>query len=563
LNRTVKVVLGVLSLVGGVWAYQYFGTATIGLTSDPSGAVVRVDGRQRGVTPIDRLELSTGAHRVELMHTHYRPQVESVSLGRGDHVKRHVAFDLGEATFEFLSNPRGAWVEVDGERIPGRTPVTYVTTSGPHEIVMGDHERRTMARTVVLWHGETKEVNFSLNIDPHGSVTFDLEPSSAKVEFIGDDVVYSPGVRVPIGEYPVRVSLPGYVTQEFRYEVRYGENVHAIELERAYGELRVIAEPGEAEVTVRFKDRGRDYQVSYEGPMRVPVGDVRVRARAMGHRTGVRGLRLDRGGATVRFGLEPISVEVGATITDALASGGTAPELIVVPSGRFQMGDPQGSASELPVREVVLTQPFAVARREVTVAQYLAFARHTGRAVSEKLDQTQLDHPVTRVSHEDAVAYTDWLAAQTGNSYRLLSEAEWEYVARAGTQGRYFFGTDPAELCEFANVADLSVKTQYRLLEIVACDDGMVTLAPVGSLTPNPFGLYDIYGNVAEWVLDCSVADYAKAPTDGSAVTGRSCATHGYRGGSWDSSEREANSTYRNAASLPNDDRGIRVMRDL
>ena len=161
-------------------------------------------------------------------------------------------------------------------------------------------------------------------------------------------------------------------------------------------------------------------------------------------------------------------------------------------------------------------------------------------------------------------AYTDWLSGETGFPYRLLSEAEWEYVARSGTQDKFFFGNDDVDLCRYANVADKTMRTKFRDWSVLDCDDGYVRTSPVGSYATNPFGLFDIYGNAAEWVLDCGLPPYGKAPTDGSAVVeGVSCQNHSYRGGSWDSSPIESSSAYRNASSSRNNDRGMRVMKEL
>ena len=201
-------------------AYQHFGTASLSVTSIPSEAKVYIDGQLRGVTPIDGIELSGGRHLLEVKHSYFAPVRQDLRLSRGDHLDRGYELKTGKGTYQFMSNPRGAWVEVDGKRIAGRTPFKYESESGPHEIVVGDTERRTAKEVVVLNHSELKEVNFNLNIDPHGSVTFSLSPRNANVEFVGTDITYKPKMRVPIGEYPVRISRPGYVAQEFRYKVR-------------------------------------------------------------------------------------------------------------------------------------------------------------------------------------------------------------------------------------------------------------------------------------------------------------------------------------------------------
>lgn len=564
MSNRLKWSLGVVGLAAAVWGYQFFGTATIAITSEPEGAVVRVDGRQRGITPISRLELDSGSHFLEIAHSHYASYTESVSLRRGDHLTRAVTLRAGEGVFEFLSNPRGAWVEIDGVRQDGVTPMTATVASGPHEIAMGREERHIVKETHTVRDGQTEEVNFNLNIDPHGSVTITTSPRNAKIEFIGEDIAYTPKVRVQIGEYPVRISKSGYRTQELRLQVRYGENLRHIDLEREYGNLVVDANPAGAEVLVTYADGGRTRREKYARNMRIPVGRIEVRARALGHRTGFRTLNLAAQGARVRFSLERMTVETGVELVDRRRDGGMAPAMVVVPAGEFVMGDNDGPPSEQPERTVALTQPFAVAKYELSIGEYADFSAATGRAMPDKVDAQKRDHAMAYVSFEDATAYAQWLSVQTGERYRLLTEAEWEYVARAGSRSDYFFGDDVMQLCAFANIADMTTRKTYREWDVLRCDDGLLRPGPVGSYQPNPFGVYDIYGNVSEWVLDCGMPEYSRSPTDGSAaVEGSGCGTHGFRGGSWDSTADEARSAYRNTARDANDDRGIRLMREL
>ena len=238
--------------------------------------------------------------------------------------------------------------------------------------------------------------------------------------------------------------------------------------------------------------------------------------------------------------------------------------MVVVPAGSFVMGDADGPPSEQPQRRVTLTQPFAVSKYEITIGDFLPYLEAVSKPLPERLDPADVTHALSYVTFADAVGYTRWLSERTGEKYRLPSEAEWEYVARAGTSTHYFWGDDELELCRYANIADRSTRKVYRDWDTLNCEDNLVRPGPVGSYEPNPFGLHDIYGNVAEWVADCGMPEYADAPVDGSpAVEGMGCATHGVRGGSWDSQPIEARSSYRNTASSANDDRGFRVVREL
>jgi formylglycine-generating enzyme required for sulfatase activity len=188
------------------------------------------------------------------------------------------------------------------------------------------------------------------------------------------------------------------------------------------------------------------------------------------------------------------------------------------------MGDIQGKhgKDERPVREVMIQRLFAMSRYEVTFDQYGEFAQAMGRELPEDEGFGRRRQPVIRVSWNDAVAYAEWLSGQTDMRYRLPTEAEWEYAARARTETPYWWGNEVRQ--GLANCRVCGSKW-----------DGKGT-APVGSFKPNAFGLYDTSGNVSEWVQDCRHASYQGAPADGSAWEekgGGDCGVRGIRGGMW------------------------------
>lgn len=275
----------------------------------------------------------------------------------------------------------------------------------------------------------------------------------------------------------------------------------------------------------------------------------------------------------------------------ALKDCADCPEMVVVPAGSFVMGNdgpsPGGTpadiaASERPAHKVSIAQPFAVSRTEITRAQYEAFVRATNRPdgercfvwneIAAKWENTfgitwrapgfaqAPDEPVVCVSWHDAADYAAWLAQTTGQPYRLLSEAEWEYAAHGA----------PLQPCA-ANVSDQTRKVIHRKAETLdaraffACTDGFAFTAPVGRFAANGFGLHDMTGNVWEWVADCLNPTYDGAPADGSAWLSGACAQRGNRGGSW------ADPTWRARPTLREWDpaggryviTGIRVARDL
>ena len=200
------------------------------------------------------------------------------------------------------------------------------------------------------------------------------------------------------------------------------------------------------------------------------------------------------------------------------------PEMVVIPAGRFRMGDLNGDGyqSEKPVHAVRIAQPFALGRYEVTFAEYDRYAQATGKnKPGDTWDSGRGNRPVINVNWEDAQGYAKWLSRETGQRYRLPSEAEWEYAARAGSTTKYSWGNSPSGRHANAN-EDWGWPS-----------DGYEKTAPTGSFIPNQFGLYDMSGNVWEWVEDCWHENYARAPMDGSAwVRGGYCDLRGARGGS-------------------------------
>ena len=233
------------------------------------------------------------------------------------------------------------------------------------------------------------------------------------------------------------------------------------------------------------------------------------------------------------------------------------PEVVVVGSGSFMMGSPAGEEGrdddEGPVHRVRIAEPFAVGVYEVTRGEFGRFVRETGHSTGSSCWEwdggwkersgrswrnpgySQTDaHPVACVSWDDAQSYVRWLSRETGQRYRLPSEAEWEYVARGGTRTSRYWGDRASDACRYANVADRNAKEKYTGLTIHECRDGYVHTAPAGSFTANSYGLHDALGNVWEWTEDCWHGNYDGAPTEGSAWTsGGDCTRRVLRGGSW------------------------------
>ena len=208
------------------------------------------------------------------------------------------------------------------------------------------------------------------------------------------------------------------------------------------------------------------------------------------------------------------------------------PEMVVVPLGQYTMGSNKED-DEKPNHDVTIAKPFVVGKFSVTFDEWDACVDHGGcKAKPKDEGWGRGTRPVIHISWDDVTSqYLPWLSAKTGKTYRLLTEAEWEYAVRAGTKTLYSFGDNEADLGTYAWFAANSGNKTH----------------PVGEKKPNPWGLYDMHGNVWQWVQDCWHESYRSAPDNGSAWT-RSCTDGGrrvVRGGSWYYVPRALRSAYR------------------
>lgn len=266
--------------------------------------------------------------------------------------------------------------------------------------------------------------------------------------------------------------------------------------------------------------------------------------------------------------------------------------MVALPGGAFEMGQAAGGgADERPVHRVHIP-PFRLAETEVTVGQYRLFVEATGfqtdaeRNAAGKPGCAVLDvglasptyragtswrspgfeqseqHPVVCLSYADVQAFVEWLNAATGQAFRLPTESEWEYAARAGSADDFPWGINANDGCAFANGADETPDALGHTWPLrLDCRDGFAHAAPVGSFRPNAFGLRDMIGNAWEWTADCYHGNYAGAPTDGRAWVEPGCAKRSIRGGGWPYPASFLRSANRggSSATLRANDRGFRL----
>lgn len=200
----------------------------------------------------------------------------------------------------------------------------------------------------------------------------------------------------------------------------------------------------------------------------------------------------------------------------------TGMEFVLIKGGCYDMGDSvgDGDSNELPVHEVCLSN-FYIGKFEVTNAQYRKFRPNHNSGSYETFSLNDDRQPVVNVSWHDAVAYAKWLSEKTGKTFRLPTEAEWEYAARAGTRSSRYWGKDLEDSCKYANGADMMAKKYLARWTAFPCDDGYSVAAPAGSFRPNGYGLYDMLGNVWEWCQDVYDSKaYTKLPRNNPVYEG-------------------------------------------
>lgn len=266
------------------------------------------------------------------------------------------------------------------------------------------------------------------------------------------------------------------------------------------------------------------------------------------------------------------------------------PMMVVVEGGSFKMGSLEGEEGrpEGPIHDVTIGQDFAVGKFEVTNGEFARFVEETGYTQEkncviwtgkwEALPDSSWrnpgygrapadSEPVGCMSWHDAKAYIAWLSRKAGKTYRLPSEAEWEYVARAGSSTRFPWGDDADDICKRVNLFDESGRRASALSYVAAeCDDGYPFTAPAGSFAPNRFNLHDVIGNVWEWTEDCYVVPYPPGHADGSSVQVEgACERRSIRGGGWITTPSRQRPAFRgrDPADVVFVPFGFRVVRDL
>jgi len=442
----------------------------------------------------------------------------------------------GSALLVVHTRPPGAEVLI-GETPAGKTPLELMNArAGTYNLTLRHpHYETVHLPGQTLLDGQVERI-MKVLARSTGSLTLVTQPRTVRIEWPDGKrldlatPVTLPGL--PAGPHKLKISAAEHRPAQAEVTIRKNEVSRLnLTLERMpHGTLTLDLTPPDSRVTLL------DVVPRYRPGLRLPEGSHKVKVQRKGYRAVTREIKV-AGDTRVKIALKF-----------------ALPEMVVIPPGSFMMGSPPSEkvrySNEGPVHQVNIAYSFAVGVHEVTFEEWDACVLDGGCSKLDDRGWGRGNRPVVDVWRKDVQSYLKWLSGKTGKPYRLLSESEWEYVARAGTSTARYWGESESGQCRHANGADMTAKKQNKgWTGVVSCEDGFVHTAPVGSYEANAFGLYDVLGNVWEWVQDCWNGNYQGAPNDGSAWQSGDCSSHVLRGGSWDNYPGGLRSAHRIRAS--------------
>lgn len=560
----------------------------ISIDSVPTGASVSVDGESVGKTPLLDLPLPEGEHQLLLEEARHLPLQQSLQV-TGRNVRQQLQLELAPAwagvTVDSL--PTGASILLDGEPV-GKTPATVEILQGEHQLLLQLPAFADWQQTLHIKAGEDQDLG-RVDMQPAaGELQLSSVPSGANVTLDGEFQGQTPmTLEVSPGrEHRLAVFKPGYQRYNGTVELpAAGSDKRAVKLQAQLGEVRFRISPANAVVRINGKPLGKGGQT-----LSLPAVEHTVEISLDGYAT-------VRQRVTPRPGL-PQLVEVSLQTRQETKMAGIKPEITTAvgqtlllfkpgesPLADFTMGasrrEPGRRANEV-LHPVALRRMFYLQTTEVTNAQFRQYqAKHnSGQVEGNSLNQEH--QPAVQVSWQQAAAFCNWLSAKEGlpvfyketngivtgynpaaTGYRLPSEAEWAWAARASGQKLLLFpwgDTFPPTLAVENYADNTSAYVTGRILNNYK--DGHVVSAPVASFKANQHGLYDMGGNVSEWVHDV----YSIPPANGATVQdplgGQSGDNHVLRGAAWTHSKlAELRLSYRDYGQAGRDDVGFRIAR--
>ncbi|MXW50896.1 MAG: PEGA domain-containing protein, partial [Gammaproteobacteria bacterium] len=329
-----------MTLEVGVLKPLVLGAGSLRVEANAERAQVRLDGLLRGETPLTLAPVLAGRYRLLVEHRFHPPAASEIEIRRGERLLVPVELAPAYGGLLVATNPVGASVTLNGERLEGLTPVALDSLrSGRYQVVLEMFGRETVAQTIEVLPGERRELIVELNRVAMSELRVRTAPASARVQLVDGPLPYSPGVRLPVGVYRIEVAADGYRTKTRSHRLHKGVNLVDVTLDRLLGVLDLQVTPSDSQVVVRT---GSGRFQPFQRGVPLPTGPVELRIRKAGYRTELLQFRLSEAGRTVRVVLKRYQVSGGERLQEALAGGGMAPRLVVVPAGKANIGAADG-----------------------------------------------------------------------------------------------------------------------------------------------------------------------------------------------------------------------------
>lgn len=556
-------------------------------TEPEAGAAVSIEGEMLGRTPLVDFELVPGLHRIEFSAARYLPEVRELTV-EGGQARQSLTAELTPdwAPVTISTEPPGADILIDGETV-GATPMEVEITAGERqiEVRLDGYNAWGMLLNVVADNAQQLPL---IALEPaDGRVELVSVPSEAAVSVNGEYRGRTPlELRLsPSRTHEIVLSKPGYVSDTLELTVAADSGrVVELELEAQLGEIVIESNPPGAEIWV---DGNRE--ASTPAILNLLAISHEIEIRQAGYvPQGTEVTPRPGFTQTLSFDLEVLDDASGSGYPRIVRTS-IGQELRLVPAGRFTMGSSrreQGRRSNETLREVQVSRAFYLGVREVSNAEFRMFNQehYSGEFANLSLDGD--DQPVVRVTWEDAVMFLNWLSTRDGlqpvyvptanswapirplrNGYRLPTEAEWAWAARAAEREEpliYPWGEQPPPPDRSGNYADLSAAAILPTT-LVTYNDSYPVTAPVGSFEPNALDIFDLGGNVSEWLQDLYEVRVIEPGTIEIDPLGPETGRFNMiRGASWRSATvTDLRLAYRNYGAQPREDLGFRIARNL
>ena len=488
----------------------------------PEDAVLEIAGKKQNA-PYRAIPLKEGNLSVKVSKAGFKTQTRTIEVSAK---KNLFEFTLEEIIQELQSvtirsEPKGADFFVDGIN-KGQTDKGVFLYPNSYDVKWSLSGYVDVQQTLEVKENGKNE--FSVKLEKNtGKLSWSVNPSNAKLLINKEDFTNASQAELAPGRYLIELSADGYDSQSETIELKRGENLRKTwSLEQQTGGLQFMIDPVDAKVSLKRGSQTVETWTGLKILKNLAVGTYQITAEMNGFETKTQTVTITKDKTqAVELKLEKSKAisATGKTYTNSIGM-----EFVLIPSGTFKMGSSNGESDEKPIHSVTISEAFYMGKYEVTQKEWKAvMGDNPSRFKGDKL-------PVEQVSWNDIQEFIKKLNQKEGGTkYRLPTEAEWEYAARAGSNSKWSFGDNESQLGDYAWYGSNSNSQTH----------------PVGQKKPNKYGLYDVHGNVWEWVQDWYDSNYyssspktdSKGPSSGSYRV--------FRGGSWDYSAVSARSAYR------------------